>query len=92
MDQKDFFFGDAVAEGELRRFCGDDGPAHRVLVGKRHFIRMTDYLECGDFKSERFMAACMFVVTSESGGFRYTSKTAPNRESLVQIPLGAWHQ
>ena len=53
---------------------------------------MTDYLECGDFKSERFMAACMFVVTSESGGFRYMSKTAPDRDSLVQIPLGAWHQ
>ena len=25
MDRKDFFFGDAVAEGELRRFCRDDG-------------------------------------------------------------------
>ncbi len=32
MDRKDFFFGDAVAEGELQRFCGDDGPAHGVLV------------------------------------------------------------
>ena len=35
MERKDFFLGDAAAEGEARRFCGCDGPALGGLITGR---------------------------------------------------------
>jgi len=48
---------------------------------------MMDYLESGDFKSERFMVTSMLVVTSECSDFRYMSKISTDHDSLVQITI-----